>query len=117
MRRLAYTLMLAAIIPFITAEGLATGTSSPTMVVPADAQGGTTIVVTGTSPSGENGTTIRVGDDDSGIKTDVKWEGNSFTITFTAPAFNPENPENEIWIKVRPTSPNRTAEEFITVHP
>lgn len=117
MRRFAYTLMLAAIIPFVTTEGFATATSSPTLVVPEGARSGDSVTVTGTSPSGRGGTTIRVGDDDSGLKTEVTWEGNNFTITFKAPPFNPENPGNEIWIKVRPTSPNRTVEEYIAVSP
>lgn len=116
MRRIAYVLVAAAAFVLVTGDGLANPTPKPTLSVPAAAEGGAIVVVSGSSPSGAAGTTIRVSDDNGRLKPiDVTWMGSEFTVKFFAPKFNPDEPDNEIEVLVKPQAPSRSVSELIPI--
>ena len=116
MRRIAFFLFAAAFLPLVTQHGFATPTPNPTVNAPSATRGGGLVVITGSSPSGEAGTTFYVSDDNGKIDIkNIEWDGTEFTVQFKAPRFNPEEPDNEIEILVKPTAPSRRVSELIQI--
>ena len=96
---------------------LAAAPNGATVSAPSSASSGTLVSVTGTSPTGP-GTDLLVEDDNGSIPLEsVDWNGNSFTISFYAPHFNEQEPDNEIHVEVNPRAPHTAAKTTISVTP
>ena len=70
----------------------------PSVSAPSRAQAESKVTVTVRSSAGESGTTIEVEDDLGAIVTTITWNGDTATVEFTMPSYDPANPDNAVTV-------------------
>ena len=74
---------------------------NPITSAPTSAQGGSNVAVSGTSSTSGANVTATVSDLNGSISHGLSSSGRDFEITFTMPAYNPEDPDNVVTVVVK----------------